>query len=426
MLDRSKSPDIKPFGHMKLPECRTEVLDNGLTLHTLSGGDQDIARLSLILEGGSDDCPNPCMAEFAAEMLREGSALHTGEQLADILDYNGAWLTASASGHHTAVRLSALTSKLAGLLPDFVACLTSPTFGHLPLDVIRRKGVARQRLNLSRVGFLASADNRRLICGPEHPESVIVAPDDMEKMTVDSVRDFHYSRVDAGRIHAFLAGKLSDSLIGDVRHALAAIEHRDVESPIKIVPYAPMSPQTSTIGRPESLQSAVVMSIPSIGRHHPDYNGLRMAVTALGGYFGSRLMTNIRENKGYTYGISAALFGSLDGSFVSISAQCDNRYTDALVAEVRNELDEMVSHPLSDAELERLRFNVASDLASTLDSPLAVMDYHELQLTIGIPDGYFDARQRLLSTIDAASICRLSQKYLNPAELRISIVGKQV
>lgn len=408
---------------MSLPECQTEVLDNGLTLCTLSGGDQDIARLSLIMPGGPTDCLDACTATFAAEMLREGNSLHTSEQIADLLDFNGAWLVSSASGHHTALRLSALTTKFTALLPDFVNCIVSPAFDPAPFEVIKLKGAARQRLNLSRVSSLAAADNRRLMCGPGHPESKVPAPEAIEEMELGPVRDFHYGRVDASTMYAFLAGKLNVALIDEVRKALSAIPRGEGRSPIKIEPFAALPPQTSTISRPDSLQSAVTLAVPAVNRSHPDYNGLRMAVTALGGYFGSRLMSNIREDKGYTYGISAALMGSLDGAFVSISAQCDNRYTTALVAEVRNELKAMVSRPLSDDELERLRFNVASDLASTLDSPLSVMDYHELRLTVGIPADYFEVRQSLLSQIQAADICHLSEKYLNPDQLRISIAG---
>ena len=184
-----------------------------------------------------------------------------------------------------------------------------------------------------------------------------------------------------------------------------------------------MDASTSTIQKNGSLQSAVAISLPAIARSHPDYNPLRMTVTALGGYFGSRLMSNIREDKGYTYGISAALLGSLDGSYITINAQCDNRHTEALIEEVRKELTDMVRRPLDESELDRLRFNVASDLASTLDSPMTMMDYYELNLTVGTPADYFEARRKTLADITPEKVCEMAGKYLNPDMLRISIAG---
>lgn len=165
------------------------------------------------------------------------------------------------------------------------------------------------------------------------------------------------------------------------------------------------------------------MSIPAIPRTHPDYNALRMTVTALGGYFGSRLMTNIREDKGYTYGISAALLGAREGGYTMISAQCDDRYTEALIEETKSELRQMVDKPLSDDEFNRLKFNVASDLASTLDSPMTMMDYYILKRSVGIPDNYFEARQATLATIDPDTIREMSRRYLDPDQLRISIAS---
>ncbi|MDE6368920.1 MAG: insulinase family protein, partial [Muribaculaceae bacterium] len=128
-------------------------------------------------------------------------------------------------------------------------------------------------------------------------------------------------------------------------------------------------------------------------------------------------------DKGYTYDISSALIGARDGSFITISAQCDNRYTSALIEEVKNELLRMVSEPLSSDELSRLKFNLASDLASTLDSPMTMMDYYELRRTVGIPNDYFEARQKTLASISPEIVCEMSARYLRPELLRISIAG---
>lgn len=425
MPDRTTAPAVKPFGHLTLEAEEKTTLANGLTLHTLCGGDQDVARLSITIEGGTDDTADPCIASFAAELLREGNSRHDSEQIADIFDYNGAWISTSASSHHTTLRLSALTSRFDAVLPDTVSCLTEPTFPDDAFEVIRRKGAAQQRLNLSRVSFLANADNKRLICGPGHPESRIPSPEDIEAIALDEIVDFHRARLDASRMHAYLCGKLTPQLTDCVARQLETVPCRNQPSPVRIVPFAPLAPSTSAVSRPGSLQSAVVLSLPAVARSHPDYNVLRMAVTALGGYFGSRLMSNIREDKGYTYGISAALLGSLDGSYITISAQCDKRYTEALIDEVRNELRGMATRPLDADEMSRLRFNVASDLASTLDSPMSMMDYYELQLTVGTPSDYFDARQRTLASISPDAILSVSQKYLDPESLRISIAGDQ-
>ena len=423
MLDRTKAPEVRPFGQLILPQEEVITLSNGLVLHTLCGGDQDVARLDLVAEGGPGDCENPCVATFAAELLREGNKSTDNEAIADIIDYNGAWFNSSSSGHFTTLQLSALTSKLDSLTPLLIECFTAPTFPEDAFKIIRAKGVSRQKLNLSRVSFLANADNRRMMAGPDHPEARIPSIEEISNISRESLIDFHNRIVNASRTHAYLCGRFTPGLVDSLCRRLELIPSDNTPSPIKIRPFSPLPPAQSTIKKAGSLQSAVVMSLPAVSRSHPDYNALRMTVTALGGYFGSRLMMNIREDKGYTYGISAALLGSREGSYISISAQCDNRYTSALIDEVRAELRRMANEPLSNEELRKLKFNVASDLASTLDSPMTVMDYYELRRSVGIPDDYFYARQATVDSLTPETVCRLSRQYLDPAQLRISIAG---
>ncbi|MDE5555313.1 MAG: insulinase family protein [Muribaculaceae bacterium] len=423
MLDRTIAPKVKPFGLLNIPDENTITLANGLTLHTLSGGDQDVMRLNIIAEGGTSECKNQCEASFAAELLREGNSTLDSEQIADIVDYNGAWFNSSASSHFTTLQISGLTSKLDVLAPVMIDCLVNPTLPQNAFEIIRSKGVALQRLNLSKVSFLANADNRRLIAGAKHPESRVPSPEEIENIKLESLVDFHKKIVNAAHIHAYLCGRFSQDDLNRLCRHLELIPASDAPSPLNIVQYESLPPCTSEIDKPGSLQSAVVMSLPAVPRNHPDYNALRMTVTALGGYFGSRLMMNIREDKGYTYGISSALLGARDGSYITISAQCDNRYTRALIEEVKHELLRMVSEPLSSDELSRLKFNLASDLASTLDSPMTMMDYYELRRTVGIPDDYFEARQKTLAAISPGIVCEMAARYLRPELLRISIAG---
>lgn len=423
MLDRAKAPSVRPFGHLTLKDETIRILSNGLVLHTLRGGNQEVVKLKLVAEGGSSDCDRQCVAHFAAELLREGNIKNDSDAIADIIDYNGAWLDSRSSGHFTTLQLSGLTSKFDQLAPVLVDCFVAPTFPQNAFEIIRSKGIARQKLNLSKVSFLASADNKRMIAGEDHIESRIPSPHDIESISREDIVRFHNSIVNARHVHVYLSGRFDDDNVDRLCRLLEQIPASDRPSPMTIVPYKPEPAGVSTINKSDSLQSAVVMSIPTIPRSHPDYNFLRMAVTALGGYFGSRLMTNIREDKGYTYGISSSLIGSFEGSYITISAQCDNRYTHALIDEVRAELNHMADTPLTETELSKLKFNLASDLASTLDTPFNMLEQYELTRTVGVPPDYFESRQKSLSQVTSEIISDISRRYMNIEELRTSIAG---
>lgn len=144
---------------------------------------------------------------------------------------------------------------------------------------------------------------------------------------------------------------------------------------------------------------------------------------ALGGYFGSRLMSNIREKKGLTYGISALLLGDREGSHATITAQCDNGYAGRVVEEIRNEIKALADNPPSGDELERMRLHAVSDSLEALDTPFSIMKVIVSQYAVGMPDNYFQRQQEVIASIDSDTIGEMARRYLSADSLRISIAG---
>lgn len=175
---------------------------------------------------------------------------------------------------------------------------------------------------------------------------------------------------------------------------------------------------------PDSLQSAISFSIPTIGREHPDYINLRLAIMALGGYFGSRLNKNIREEKGYTYGITANLLGFREGAFVEIRVQCDPAYVESVIAEVKEEIRRMVDEPLSEEELNAVKNFAMTTLASILDSPFTIIDHHISNHHLHIAPDYFDAQLGAISNLSAATVSRMISEHVDAEKMSVTIVGK--
>ncbi len=424
MTDRSTPPAVRRLGRLSLTKPEDIVLDNGLTLHLFCGGDTDAARLSLQAAGGRLDGISDYVAPMTVEMLREGSHRHNGMDVAERIDFNGAWLTANAMMHRTAYELSAVTRNYRRLLPLFIDTYTDPAFDIKPFEAIHRKRLSDLDVNLTKVSFLANNAVTAMIAGADNPAARGADRQSLAAITRETLADFHSETIDARGVHAFLSGRLDDKTIEATVKALSYIPTSDHYSdPRSYVSYTPSHPATITVDRPGSMQSAVALAIPVIGREHPDYIALRMAVIALGGYFGSRLMLNIREDKGYTYGISAALVGTVEGGYVLISAQCDNRYTLPLIDEIKKELAAMTTTPLSDDELTNLRLNLESTLATTLDSPFTQAEYYSTCLNLNIPTDYFDRQQDALESLSADGITEISRRYLAPDQARIAIAG---
>ncbi|QCD39771.1 insulinase family protein [Duncaniella sp. C9] len=239
-------------------------------------------------------------------------------------------------------------------------------------------------------------------------------------LTPDQLREFHYSRLSSNDIHVFLSGNITpriEALVTDTFSRIASGTSFGMSS-LSFAPPAE-SPREVLVELPGSQQSAVNMMIPAPGRLDSSFVSLRCAVTALGGYFGSRLMLNIREARGLTYGISASLFGYPERSFISVATQtaCDSvKDVRRLILEEIERMKDPASY--TEDELMRLSRFLLSGLAATLDTPFSRMDFFKTKLYASTPDDYFEIQENFARRLDPANT---SSK--EAAELLVSTIA---
>jgi predicted Zn-dependent peptidase len=197
------------------------------------------------------------------------------------------------------------------------------------------------------------------------------------------------------------------------------------ESAVKIdrPPMTPVSDRLKFAQVADTMQSAVKFAIPTIGPDHPDYCDLSLAVTALGGYFGSRLMSNIREDKGYTYGIQSFLTGAADSGLMVIATEADNTYVQPLLTEVISEVKRLATNPVTNDELNRMCNFVLSQAVASLDSPFNIISYYESLKYDSLPADSFRRRMDAVKSINGDRIMSVAAKYLNIDQLKIAVAG---
>ena len=420
-LDRSVAPEVRPFADLVLPGQHVEKLKNGITLHVVNTGSQPISRLVFAREGGALDVACPWRMRLMAEAMRENTVRMDGAQIADIVDFNGARIWSSLHDHFVKLDMLALNSRLHELLPLMHDIMLEARFTDRALEVVAGKAAANRAIQLSKVSYVASNAARKAVVGARHPAAVIAMPDDFTSSTVADVEAIYAEMLDA-RTHVFLGGAFDNATVGAVRSFLEAFPAARAEH-MQVMPYEPEPPCRVDVEMPQSRQAAVSMMLPTISRDNPDYIDLRLAVIALGGYFGSRLMGNIREEKGLTYGINAALMGSREGAYMEIGAQCDAAYVEQVIDETAKEINALRSNPPCGDELERLKRYAWSSLASAADSAFGTLDHYITQLTVGTPADYFEAQLRAIAGLTPERISDVAGLYLNPDRLRIATAG---
>lgn len=410
------------MGDLKMTLPKREVLPNGTELNIVNGSTQDINELSLVFPGGKNETENPAINEIMALSMPEGAAGKNGAEISEAIDFQGARLSIGSSQHHTVCNVVSL-NKMAGNVFSIVRdVLLEPTFSESTLDVMRERTEKELLMKLSKVETLCEIAISPLIKGANNLAARDRTVESIKAVTAEQVKSEHRKVIKADGCKAYLCGRVTDKLIEKVRALLMSLPDGEA-CKLQIDPFAPQKPQRVFVEKEGALQSSIAFAAPAPLRTSPDYIPLRMAVIALGGYFGSRLMRNIREDKGYTYGIHSWLQGIQDGSFTMIMAQADNSYVEPLIEEVNSELERLATEPMGNEELTRLRQYVASTLMEVIEGPFAISDYYRTKATVGLPDGYFERQVEVAKALSPELIMEMAGKYLRPTDMRIAVAG---
>ena len=424
--DRSKAPETRTAMPLPLPPVDKTVLDNGITLVTLNRPDLEIARFSIFTTGGYAETPSHAVADVLAELRTEGIPGAGAARIAGIVDFSGSWMSNAPGTHHTSLTLFALDKKAHMVLPLAADMIFRPTFPEAELDTTVRRLAARGEVKYATAPVRASMASDRLTFGENHPLADNVTPDSIRAVTRQNLVDFHSRFTDPANVTIFVAGPASPDRMDYLNRVFGSVRpDNPVPFPgLSLKPFSPAAPGTvATVTVADAPQSAIVMTVPAIPRTHPDYLALRLTAMALGGYFGSRLSQNIREDKGYTYGVSAALLGFKEGSAVKIATQCDTAYTPAVLDQIALEMRRLATEPLRPDELQRLKQTEITSLIDISDSPFSVIDFYQTMAVAGLPDDYFQRRLNAVETITPETIAEMAAKYLDPDRVLTAIAG---
>lgn len=432
VLDRRKAPAVREFGDLTLPPMRQLRLRNGLPLNVVSQGSHDVCCVTCVWNGGTAEAGSSTLPNLTLSTMREGTSIHSGGEIAEIIEFNGARMFTTTEAHYSVFKLFTLGSKISEVLPLLPEIMFKPTFPESNFNVLRERAAENAEIMNKKVESIASQAINRLVMGDGHPLAKIDTPDTIRNFSIDDLRRWHdrvfLPVVDAttgeSTLTIYAAGRITDDVVEAIDSAFGAVEvAQGPVAKLNLVPFRPGKSHETRISVEGALQSAVRMYIPVIGREHPDYVMLRILTVALGGYFGSRLMSNIREEKGYTYGINAYLLGYPEGAFAGVSSSTDNSTAEPLIEEVKKEMARLSTGDFSEEEIRRVRQNVMSTLASTLDSPFEIMDYYINRKVSHIPEGYFEQQVKAAGEMSAEELARVAALYMKPESLYIAVAG---
>lgn len=428
MLNRTTQPPILEPEQLDVQKPERLVLPNGVPLSLFNAGDNEVVRVDLLMEGGRWQQTQPLQALFANRMLREGTRRYTAVEIAEKLDYYGAWLELSSAAEHTYATLYSLNKYLPQTLDVLESILKEPLFPEKELGVVVDANIQQFLVNSSRVEFWAHRGLVKALFGEQHPCGRLVQEADYHRITPPVLRAFYDRHCHSRNCSIYLSGRVTDDCRRRIERLFGSeLFGTDFRKPEKVC-FQPVSTPEKRIfiEQPEALQSAVRMGMLMPESNHPDFLKLRVLVTLFGGYFGSRLMSNIREEKGYTYGISAALVPYPGNSLLVIGAETANEYVEPLIGEVYHEIDRLQNELVAEPELRMVKNYMLGDMCRSYESAFSLADAWMYVQVSGLSDTYFADTLEAVKSITAQEIRELAARYLCKETLKEAVSGKKM
>lgn len=428
MIDRTTCPTIKSFNAVDIQKPECYILPNGIPLNIIKSGEEDLIRMDILINGGIWHQSRPLQALFTNLMLREGTKTKTSSQISEQLDYYGAWIETNTTLNYNFLTLYSLCKYFNKTLAILTDILLNPIFPQDEFSLVLEKSKQQYLINESKVGIIAHKRFHKALFGDMHPCGRFAQQKDYELITVDLLKLYYETFYHSGNCCIFISGKIHKSTIDLIERELGSSswgkmslptllesKHLDTESEKKIY-----------IEHPNAIQSALRVGGLLVDRKHEDFEKLRVLTTLLGGYFGSRLMSNIREEKGYTYNINANLIAYPYHGFLSISTETGNDYVEKTLHEIKCEIKRLQEEPVPIQELRMVQNYMVGEVCRIYEGALSIPDAWIFIKSAGLPDNYFSESGKIIFQTGPEEIRNLACKYLNPENQIEVVVGKKV
>ncbi|KAA6324950.1 putative zinc protease, partial [termite gut metagenome] len=384
-------------------------------------------RFDMFFEGGHWHQTQKLQAVFTNRMLREGSHKYNSAEIAEKLDYYGAWLELSCSLEHSYITLYTLTKYFTQTLDILESMIKESLFPEKELETVRATNIRQFQVNLSKIDYVAQRRIMSAMYGEQHPCGMTVEIDDYNKITPDTLLEFYNRYYHSANCSLFISGKVTNEIIHCIESVFGTETFGKDHSKPEVKEYSPFpvsEKQIFVAHNEREMQTAVRLGQFIITRKHPDYPKMRVLITLLGGYFGSRLMSNIREDKGYTYGISADTFFCSGSGLLLIAADTAPEYLQPLIKEIYFEIERLQTELVTPQELSNVRNYILGEMYRNYESAFSLSDAWIFIKNSGLDDSYFSRIVRAVKEITPTEICDLACRYLCKENIKELAVGK--
>jgi predicted Zn-dependent peptidase len=419
MIDRTSAPLIKDAIEfdLKLKPYQKMVLNNGVEVYAINAGEQELLQLEIVFYAGNSYEANKGVALATNFMLKNGTSTKTAFQINEHFEYYGAYCNRSCYNETAVLSLHTLNKHLNVLLPVMREMITDANFPESELDIFKQNSQQKLQVNLKKCDFVANRLIDAYLFGEDHPYGKYLSAENYQALSTDQLKAHFQQYYVNGRAVIFVAGKLPADLFEQLNQQFGdlAITKNGQSLPAQqLIPAVQKKQHISNDSN--GVQAAIRIARPFPNRHHPDFMNVMVLNTLFGGFFGSRLMSNIREDKGYTYGIHSYVQNHIQESAWMISTEAGKDVSEATVTEVYKEMDLLRNTLIDEEELLLVRNYMIGSILGDLDGPFQIIGRWKNIILNDLDEHYFYDSIKVIKSISAEELKALAEKYLKPAD----------
>lgn len=417
MINRKTAPaitDAVSF-NLSLKPCERYVLDNKTPVYAIHAGAQDVVMVEWVFYAGNWYESKNIVSGTTNFLLKNGTTKRNAYSINAYFEFYGAYLNRSCYNETATITLHCLTKHLHELLPVVAEIITESIFPEEELAICKQNQKQRLQVNLKKCDFVANRLIDEYVFGFHHPYGKYTSTVDYDALQREELIAYHEQFYKNGTCMVFAAGKLPENLDQQLNQVFGKLPLNsrplpDIQHPV----VSATEKKYRIVNDAEGVQGAIRLAQPFFNRHHPDFPKVQVLNNIFGGFFGSRLMSNIREDKGYTYGIHSYLQNHIHHSAWMISTEAGRDVCEATIAEVYHEMERLRNEPIDKEELELVRNYMMGSLLGDLDGPFQIIGRWKTYILNGLDEQYFYKSIETIRTVSSEELQTLAKQYLNP------------
>jgi len=417
MLERTKAPaiiDAVNF-NLHLKPYKKLTLKNGIDVYTVEAGAEEVMSVEWVYYAGNWYEDKNLVAATTNLMLKNGTSSKTAFQVNEHFEYYGSYLNRACHSETATMTLHCLTKHIKELLPVIRELLTDSVFPEEELAISVQNMKQRLKVSLKKNDFVAGRLIDVYLYGDQHPYGRFSKEEDFDALTRDQLLDFYKKYYQQGKLVLFVAGRLPENLEELLNENFGDLSNKPIAEKKHIINDA-AEKKYRVVNDPNGVQGSIRIARPFISRHHPDYMKSQVLNMLFGGFFGSRLMDNIREDKGYTYGIHSYFQNHIHDAAWMISTEAGKDVSEATIAEVYKEMKILREELVETDELMLVKNFLMGTVLGDLDGPFHIIARWKNIILNNLDENYFYQSIDTIKSINAKELQDLANKYLIPED----------